>query len=171
MSSRFGPVGKDQRGFTLNELVISIAILGMITPVIGMSIFQVISISKLSGNHMMAVTQVENAVHWINHDAQMAQSVQTSNGSGFPLKLTWVEWNNTSNNVTYSVQNGQLWRAYSVNSTQPTSTLVARNIKTDSQSTNCQFSSGALNFQITVSSGGYKSASETRNGKVIPKPM
>jgi len=115
------------------------------------------------------VKQVENAIYRINRDAQMAQTVQTSNGSGFPVNLTWMQWDSTSNNVTYSIQNGSLWRACSINGSQPTNTTVAQNINTDSAKTNLDFVSGVLTFKVTASIGGFRPASETRVGKVIPK--
>ncbi len=171
MSCRLGIIGRSQGGYTLNEMLVALAILGVIAPAIGMSIFQVLAVNDLTANHMTAVKQVENAIYRISRDAQMAQTVQTGGGSGFPLNLTWVEWDNISNNVTYSVQNGELQRAYSVNGTQPTSTVVAQHINTDSGATNCQFASGVLAFKITVSIEGFRPASETRVGKVVPKPQ
>ncbi len=171
MSYRLGVTSKSQRGFTLNEMLVALAILGVIAPAIGMSIFQVLSINALTGNHMIAVKQVENAIYRISRDAQMAQTVQTGGGSGFTLNLTWVEWDNTSNNVTYTIQNGELRRAYSINGGQPTSTVVAQHINTDSGVTNCQFVSGVLTFKITVSIGGFRPVSESRAGIVFPKPQ
>ncbi len=171
MFGRLGLTIRSQRGYTLNEMLVALAILGLIAPVIGMSIFQVLSVNELTGNHMTAVKQVESAMYWISHDAQMAQTVQTSGGSGFPLNLAWVEWDNTSNNVTYSIQNNELQRARSVNGGQPTNTVVARHINSDLQATNCQFNSSVLTFKITASLGGYRPKSETRVGEVVPKPQ
>jgi prepilin-type N-terminal cleavage/methylation domain-containing protein len=169
MSYRLGMKSKSRRGFTLTEMLVALAILGVIAPAMGMSIFQVLSLYSVNAKHMVAVKQVENAVHWISRDAQMAQTVQTQGVSGFPLTLTWVEWDNTSNNVTYTIQNGELRRAYSINNGQPTSRLVAQHMNPDSAATNCQFVSGNLTFMITASIGGFKPVSEARLGEVIPK--
>ncbi|MFW0860383.1 MAG: prepilin-type N-terminal cleavage/methylation domain-containing protein, partial [Dehalococcoidia bacterium] len=86
---------KSQRGFTLIELIIAIAITGIIIGGIVMTIFQVISVNALTANHLTAVRQVQNAGHWITSDAKMAQSVATTGASGFPLTLTWSEWGGT----------------------------------------------------------------------------
>jgi prepilin-type N-terminal cleavage/methylation domain-containing protein len=169
MSRRLMMISRYQRGFTLYEMLVALAILGVIIPVIGMSIFQVLSINTLTGNHLTAVKQVENAIYRINRDAQMAQTVQTGGGSGFPLNLIWVEWDNTSNNVTYTIQNGELWRANSVNGGQSTSGVVAQHINSDSGMTNLQFVGGVLTVKITASLGGFRPASETRVGTVLPK--
>lgn len=171
MSCKLGGTSKSQRGFTLNEMLVALAILVVIAPAIGMSIFQVLSVNSLTANHLTAVKQVENAVYCISRDALMTQTVQTGGGSGFPINLTWVEWDNTSNNVTYTTQNGELQRAHSINGGQPTSTVVAQYINTDSGATNCQFAGGVLTFKITASLGGFRPASEIRVCKVVPRPQ
>jgi len=166
---RLGQMNKNQRGLTLIEVLIVIAITGIIIGGITTAIFQVFDVSARSTAHMTAVKEVENAVHWVIRDAQVAQSVNATAPSGFPLTLTWVEWNNTSNNVTYSVQNGQLQRSYSVNGGQPSTTVVIPHLNPDSQMTNCQFSSGVLAFKITAATDGSSPASETRSFKVVPR--
>lgn len=171
MSSKFGVTSKSQRGFTLVEMIIVVAIIGLIGGGLATAVFQMWSLNALSTGRATAVRQVENAIHWISRDAQMAQTVQTGGDSGFPLNLSWVRWDNTANNVTYSIQNSELQRTYSVNSSQPTSTVVAQYIKTDSGATNCQFTDGALTFKITILVGGFRPVSETRLGKVVPKPQ
>lgn len=171
MFGRLRMTGNKQGGFTLTELLVAIAILGVIAPLLGMAIFQTVSMNEMAGNHMTAVKQVESAVYWISHDAQMAQSVQTDGGSGFPLILTWVEWDNTSNSVTYSIQDNELQRACSVNGGEPTSTVIAQYINGDSEATNCQFSEGILTFKITASLGGFRPTSETRVREIFPKPQ
>ena len=160
---------KSQRGYTLIELLVTIGILGVIAPAIGIAIFQVFSVYSLSTNHLTAVKQVENAVYRISRDTEMAQTIQTGGISGFPLNLTWVEWNNTSNNVTYTIQNGVLQRAYSVNGSQSTTTLVARHINIDPGETICQYSNGVLSLNITASLGGFRPASETRVCRIVPR--
>ena len=120
---------------------------------------------------MTAVKEVENAVHRIIRDTQMAQSVNATAPNGFPLTLTWVAWNNTSNNVTYSVQNGQLQRNYSLNGGQPTKTAVVPHINPDPALTSCNFTSGVLAFKITATIGGSRPASETRSFEVIPRAI
>ncbi len=167
---RLGQMNKNQRGLTLIEVLIVIAITGIIIGGITTAIFQVFDVNARSTAHMTAVKEVEKAVHLITRDAQMAQSVNaTAPSGGFPLTLTWVEWNNTSNNVTYSVQDGQLQRSYSVNDGQPSTTVVIPHLNPDSQMTNCQFSSGVFAFKITAATGGSSPASETRSFKVVPR--
>jgi len=89
---------KNQRGFTIVELMLAIAVAGVITGGITMTIFQVFDGSARTSNHMTAVRQVQNAGYWISHDAQMAQSIEPDPvddpltlGTEV-LTLAWVGW-------------------------------------------------------------------------------
>ena len=155
----------------LTELLVAIGISGIILLVASMAIFQVLSVNALDNTNMKAVKQVENAVYYIGRDAQMAQTVQTGGESGLPLNLSWVQWDNTVVQVTYAIQNSELRRDYSVNGGEPTSTVVAQHINTESGATNFQFSDGVLTFKITASLDGYRPASETRVCQIIPRPQ
>ena len=170
MSQTLKTTNKSQKGFTLNELLIALAITGVIGGTITMSIIQLVSVNAQNTSRITALKQVENATYWISRDAQMAQTVQTVGGSGFPLTLTWVDFDNTSNNVTYSLQSGELRRAYSVNGGQPTVTVVAKQISNNSTATNFQFDGDVLTFKITASPGGFRPVSESRVTQVVPKP-
>ncbi len=169
MLRRFISLGRNQRGFTLIEVLVANAITGFIGVGIAAVVFQIINVSALSNNHVIIVKQVESAIHWINHDAQMAQTVQPSVGSGFPLNLSWVEWDNTSHQVSYVLQNGELIRNHAVNGGEAQETMVAQYINTESANTTCQFVGGVLTLRVTASVGGFKSASETRISQVIPR--
>ena len=167
---RLGLINKNQRGFTLAELIVALAITGLITGGITMSIFQVFDINTRSNNHMTAVRQVQNAGYWISHDAQMARDVAPDPGdTGFPLVLTWTEWGGTVNEVTYTLVDSELKRSHSVDG-EPSETVVAQYI----DSVSCQLDpldNRKLTFTITATvSGGWKEASETRVYEVIPRP-
>ncbi len=169
MLRHFILLGRNQRGFTLIELLLANAITAFIGVGIAAAVFQIINVSALSNNHVITVKQVESAIHWINRDAQMAQTVQPSVGSGFPLNLSWVEWDDTSHQVSYVLQNGKLIRNHSVNGGEAQETTVAQYINADPVNTNCQFAGGVLTFKVTASVGGFRSASETRISQVIPR--
>jgi len=102
---------KSQTGFTLIELMLAIAISGIITGGITATIFQVFDGSARTNNHMTAVRQVQNAGYWVSHDAQMAQHVylewggETPVGSKFPLRLTWTDWDDKDEHeVIYTLE-------------------------------------------------------------------
>jgi len=168
---RLGLISKNQRGFTLIELMISTAIIGLISVATTTAIFQMLNVSSGSTNHMTAVKQVQNAVNWISRDAQMAQIVVPNGDSGFPLNLTWVKWANTVHQVTYTLEDSKLQRNYYVNGGEPSEALVARFIDPDSEMTNCQYVGGVLTFKITATVGsGSQVASDIRVCEVIPRP-
>jgi hypothetical protein len=120
---------------------------------------------------MTAVRQVQQAGFWVSPDVQMAQSVNASGSSGFPLTLTWTEWAGNNHTVIYTLEDNTLQRSHSVNDEDPTVTLVAEYI--DPDQTSC-YPLGvlppdvALNFTVTATVG---EESETRMYEVKPRPV
>jgi prepilin-type N-terminal cleavage/methylation domain-containing protein len=96
---------KKRNGFTLIETLIALAITGVVAAAVVTTMYQVQNVSNLHYANIIAVSQVENAVHYMNRDIQSAQVVAPHGAFGFPLNLTWVDWNtNVTNTVTYSLQ-------------------------------------------------------------------
>jgi prepilin-type N-terminal cleavage/methylation domain-containing protein len=122
---------KSQTGFTLIELMLAIAISGIITGGITATIFQVFNGSARTNNHMTAVRQVQNAGYWVSHDAQMAQDIVTGDDpddTGFPLTLTWRYWDSSDvHTVVYSLTvDNKLQRDHYTNkATNPTPDATA----------------------------------------------
>lgn len=163
----------DQKGFTLVELLVSVAISAVLCSTIAMAICQFVSVSIASENRIIAVKQVENALHYINRDSQMASNIVPTDNR-FPLILTWNEWDVTENNltgplhqVTYTITPySQLEREEIVDGTSKTS-IVARNI---SEVSNCSFTDDVTTINVTASIGGFKPVSETRSLEVKSRP-
>ena len=163
-----------QRGFTLIELIIALTITGAITGSLAMSISQTFDYSARGNARMTCVKQVENAIHWLSRDAQMAQEVKPDehDPSGFPLELTWTEWNNTYHQVTYRVEDNELKRSNVDGGLPLVEYVVARYVADDPFLTNCSFNETdwVLTFEITTVVTGYpEEVSETREVKITPR--
>jgi len=175
MLSRLRLINRNQRGFTLIELIIAIGITGLIGGGITMTMFQTFDYNTRSSARMTAVAQLENAILWVSRDIQMAQTVEPD-PDGFPLTLTWVEWDtNNERQVVYTLVDNKLRREHYTNratNPDPDDTLfVARYI--DSSETSCSWDdvTGTLTFTLTTKvSRGAQESSETRICEVVPRP-
>ena len=175
---RLGLINKDQRGFSLTELMLAFLIAGIITAGITITIFSVVSGNIRTSNHMTAVRQAQSAGYWVSHDAQLAQSIEIDDnplGGGFPLVLSWTGWDDVEHEVTYSLEDmvggpKQLKQSYSIGS-ELTETIVAQFINPDSEKTKCEFTDGMLVFTVTATVGyGSQEQSETRVYEIVPRP-
>ncbi len=169
MRRRFGPINTGQDGFTLIEILVAVAISGLIGAGIDMAAVHVMNLNAVRVNHVTAVKQVENAAYWINRDLRMSQIIQPSGGSGFPLNLSWVEWDNTTHQVSYTLVNSELQRSSSVNGTPAMPMIVAQYISSNADNKTCQYANGVFTFKLTASVSGFRAASETRMAQVIPR--
>lgn len=169
MRTRF--THKDQSGFTLLELIIAIAIAGLITAGISAAIMQTLTINHRASNHMVAVRQVQQAGKEVSKDALQAQNVTCGEDSGFPLTLNWTDWSGTVNHVTYDItDDNELHRSHTTSNGTPPATapaIVAQYI--DPEHTSCSFNTSAwvLTFTVTAALG---TESETRIYEIEPRP-
>jgi prepilin-type N-terminal cleavage/methylation domain-containing protein len=163
-----------QRGFTLIELIIAIAIAAVITGVITFSIMQILTINHRDSNHMIAVRQVQQAGKEVSKDTLQAQSVNvTGVGESLSLNLTWQEWGtNITHTVIYdydltgaSAEVKDLQRTHYTSDGNSTVTTVAQYI--DPARTSCVWAGGVLTFNVTASVG---TEWETRTYEIQPRP-
>lgn len=157
---------RDERGVTLIELVIAIAIASAIAGVITMSIFQVFSINTRSSNHMVAVRQVQQAGKDVSEDVLQARVVQLDPDGECSLPwalmtLTWTDWDGPTHTIVYTITDEhQLLRTHSIDDNgmvSETSRIVATHIVCDE--TSVARHGTRLVFTVTSRVGGH---SETR---------
>jgi prepilin-type N-terminal cleavage/methylation domain-containing protein len=166
-------IGNNQKGFTLVELLVAMAVASIIAAAIGTTTAQVFNLNTRTSNHMVAVRQVQSAGYWVSRDAQMAQSISAPSPSGFPLTLSWVDWDGTPHSVVYSIVENHFRRTYGA-----TESVIASHIdNSDPSLTRCDFvdtDGDGINdkvvFTVTATVGsGSRAQSETRTYEVNPR--
>jgi prepilin-type N-terminal cleavage/methylation domain-containing protein len=161
---------KGERGFSLVELVIVVALAGLVGAALTATAFQVFTFSTRTSNQMTAIRQVQQAGFWVSPDVMMAQNVTLGGSLGFPLTLTWQEWGtNTTHTVTYNLtyMSGglkRLQREHKIGTSLNSTTVVAEYI--DPTGTSFVQSGTAYNFTVTATVGGQ---TETRVYEVRPR--
>lgn len=169
-------IHKDQRGFTLVEMLVVVVLIGLISTGITAAIIQVLTINTRASNHMIAVRQVQQAGKEVSKDTLQTQSINATPGQGFPLTLAWVEWGtNQTNSVVYELvgisgEGKELQRSQTINGGEPTVIRVAQYI--DPDQTSCSWNNVTRVFTFTVTatvgSGQYE-AVETRVYEIEPR--
>jgi prepilin-type N-terminal cleavage/methylation domain-containing protein len=154
-----------QTGFTLVEVIMVLGVLLILAVVITMSIAQVFTLNSNSTAHMTAVKEVEDAVHYLTRDAQMAQQVTVSVPPGFPLTLSWTEWNSDHIEVNYRIDNNRLIRSRTVNGHPPEETVIIAHIDTGTSS--CSITNRQITLHIVSGITGFKKQTEARTFTIV----
>jgi len=164
-----------QRGIGLVELIIAIAITGIIGAAATMALHQVLTVPTISNDQNTAINQVRNAVHWISRDALTAQTINDNPGDPKFLELTRMDLDdNELHTITYSLESmpgglNKLNRSETDNS-GTTETTIAQYIEPKAANvTDCRWeeSDKVLTVTITAKVGG---KTETRAFQVKPRP-
>lgn len=163
------------------EVLIALAITGIIVSTVTMVLFQVFDGEARSNNHIDAISRAQDAGRYISQDAGMAQTVdRTEDDDGFPLTLTWTKWeSNDMYQIVYSIADNRLQREEYINE-EPNGTLVFEHIisidpETDELKTFLNPPDDdddySLSFTITAIVGiGSQRVIETRIYEAIPRP-
>jgi prepilin-type N-terminal cleavage/methylation domain-containing protein len=166
---------KDQRGFSILELVIVILLTGIITTAITTTFFQVFNMNTRTANHMIAVSQVQQAGKIVSEDMLETQpnKINDDPEEGEFLILGWTAQNSTEvHDVTYTLEDGELWREETIeiigDDPVTTNVRVAEYIYPDETSCDWDSGSGVLTFTVTAKVGD---ESETRVYEVKPRPQ
>jgi prepilin-type N-terminal cleavage/methylation domain-containing protein len=161
-----------QRGFTLVEMILSLALTGFIGLGASVAIVQVTRQTAKNEDYTTASQQAMNAIHWIGEDIQMAQDV--TGAGNFPdtgdLVLSWLWWDNTEYTITYSLSDGVLRRTYD-DGTATHDTVIANYVSDDPGLTYCASDNNSFNISITIGLGsGQDAVQVTRTRDVAARP-
>jgi len=169
-------VRQSQNGFTIIEFLIAFAIAGLLAAGITTSISQVYEANENHTARMIAVKEIEAALSRVNIDVQMAQEINIIQSDDdedpcFYMELRWTEWDNTDNEVTYSLdtQSHQLKRQVSAGAW----IMVATNINTieaqKATANNGLNDTGNLAVTIEAVVEGRKTVTESRTFEINPR--
>jgi prepilin-type N-terminal cleavage/methylation domain-containing protein len=98
-----------EKGFTLVEVLVALAILSAIGTVMSSATIMIIKTSSQNSELNVNLRQVQNAGHWISQDAIMAQEIDT-NKPGVFLSIVWSDWGGNSFNIDYVLEGNTLKR-------------------------------------------------------------
>jgi len=170
---KFGGIHRSQRGFTIIEVIAALAITSLIGFGAATATVQMLTQGAMNSDYTTASRHTMNAIYWISRDAQMAQTIEPEGASGFPLTFSWIEWDNSAHQVTYSIEDDKLRRSHSVDSGEPVQTVVAQYINSASENTTCELSGGVLAITVTVTTSvdeGAHAVSVTKAREITSRP-
>jgi len=144
---------KRQAGMTMVELIVAVAVTGVIVTFLGTAIYQITTVSEYGNNRLTALHELQNAAHWFNQDSQGAREAT----GGGQLILTLSD----NSTVSYSLVGTELRRA----SGGPQMTL-ARNITLANFSINNRI----VTMSLTSSPAGRDDVSQNGTYMVSLRP-
>ncbi len=160
---------RGQKGFTITELLVTVAITGLIASFLGTAVYQIITVTEYGSDRMIAVHELQNTAHWVSHDGQMANIASGGN----ELALTLPD----GSSITYAVVGTELSRTAG-----GSQMILARNISTvEFLADECQetFTAGSffeertqriITMTITSSPVGRPDVSEQKTYKICLRP-
>ena len=178
-------IKRDQRGFTLIEILVTMSVVALIAGAAGMATVQGVNITQHSNDQMTVIRQVQNAGSWISRDAQMAEQLTIDNNpetANF-LILNWTEWDadkpkhSVYHSVTYSLEDiaGDIakikrthWSSEGANEQTLVAEYIYYNPGDPDNTTKASYQNPVLTMQIAASLG---EARETKEYRIWRRPQ
>ena len=110
-----------QKGFTLIEILVAMAIGGMVITGVVLSIFQVSWGNIRTNDQVVALTDINWATLWLKKDLQLAQGTTLTDGDPVPESSVTLDWTDFTDwateetrdhSSTYSLSGTDLVRTY-----------------------------------------------------------
>jgi len=167
--SMLGSGKKGQRGYTMIELLVAVAIFGLISSGVAYTVMQMLKVNASSNNSVTAIRQVQNVGYWVSRDAHQAQIISDEDDPTTTevvelLTVEWIEWDGTVNTIVYFTDDEQVKRVVDRNGSTEEYT-IARFI------TLADFvlddDDRLLTVTVTATVGGFQQVEETRVYEVI----
>lgn len=163
-------VKQSQKGFTLLEMLVSLAIAAMIVPVIAMSVNTLLMNSAKAAEQNTALPQVQSAGYWVSRDVQMSVNLTASDPNGFPLSLDIpIDLKGENNNrIDYLLEGNKLKRKfYDSSEVLISETLVATYI--DGGNTTFNIVNPAVGFYRLTVTASRNGAGVTRTYEITKR--
>ncbi len=142
-----------QRGMTLVELVVAIAVTGIIVAFLGTAVNQISTVAGYGNDRLTALHELQNAAFWFNRDGQRAVTAIADSA----LQLTISE----SSLITYSLVGTDLRRTAGGDQMVLARNIVSADFSVDNR---------VVTMSLTSSPAGRDNVSENGTYKVYLRP-
>lgn len=141
-----------QRGFTMIEAIVALAITGFLMSILGTSFFLLSQTPAQLGDQLTALEDLRFAARWLTRDGSLAQSFTAASSPNYG-SFSWTDYTgpvSVTRSVTYIYSGTQLLRQEYQGSTLVDTQAVARNI---ASSSDVNFQYVATQFVFNPASG------------------